>query len=311
MTYSILRMIELMNDQFPLLFNSVLNRLPILVAGDDVELVDDVTESLTLLSPHRHKLVFWRDFTSENEILSVWEEEKHNYEVNRTVVCCLSANLRLALDRINRFTGWIVAIPLGAKVLGIQVNEETLQNVATRVLQNSRACGILRVNSPSAMTFSLLELGIDQPRHGSLDVEKRIVGKILTRKRQSLERIRRLLTKSLRGVRVSDGILNAVLKLDDESDKLTQDMFEEEVNSYVHAARRAVTLLSRIRLARELGASTTLTERNLYEAIGWDGGELPDLIGLIRSEWHEDFSDCVKSGTLSGLGAWVDSMWGT
>jgi hypothetical protein len=286
-------MIELMNDQFPLLFNSVLNRLPILVAGDDVELVDDVTESLTLLSPHRHKLVFWRDFTSENEILSVWEEEKHDYEVNRTVVCCLSANLRLALDRINRFAGWIVAIPIGAKVLGIQVNEETLQDVATRVLQSSRTCGILRVNSPSSMTFSLLELGIDRPRHGSLDVEKRIVSKILTRKRQSLERIRRLLTKSLRGVRVSDGILNAVLKLDDESDKLTQDMFEEEVNSYVHAARRAVTLLSRIRLARELGASTTLTE------------------GLIRSEWHEDFSDCVKSGTLSGLGAWVDSMWGT
>jgi hypothetical protein len=269
-------MIELMNDQFPLLFNSVLNRLPILVAGDDVELVDDVTESLTLLSPHRHKLVFWRDFTSENEILSVWEEEKHDYEVNRTVVCCLSANLRLALDRINRFAGWIVAIPIGAKVLGIQVNEETLQDVATRVLQSSRTCGILRVNSPSSMTFSLLELGIDRPRHGSLDVEKRIVSKILTRKRQSLERIRRLLTKSLRGVRVSDGILNAVLKLDDESDKLTQDMFEEEVNSYVHAARRAVTLLSRIRLARELGASTTLTERNLYEAIGWDGGELPD-----------------------------------
>ncbi|MHA2375563.1 MAG: hypothetical protein ACXAB9_05310 [Candidatus Thorarchaeota archaeon] len=261
MTYSILRMIELMNDQFPLLFNSVLNRLPILVAGDDVELVDDVTESLTLLSPHRHKLVFWRDFTSENEILSVWEEEKHDYEVNRTVVCCLSANLRLALDRINRFAGWIVAIPIGAKVLGIQVNEETLQDVATRVLQSSRTCGILRVNSPSSMTFSLLELGIDRPRHGSLDVEKRIVSKILTRKRQSLERIRRLLTKSLRGVRVSDGILNAVLKLDDESDKLTQDMFEEEVNSYVHAARRAVTLLSRIRLARELGASTTLTER--------------------------------------------------
>jgi hypothetical protein len=288
-------MIELMNDQFPLLFNSILNRLPILVAGDDVELVDDVTESLTLLSPHRHKLVFWRDFTSENEILSVWEEEKHDYEVSRTVVCCLSANLRLALDRINRFTGWIVAIPLGAKVLGIQVSEETLQDVTTRVLQSSRTCGILRINSPSAMTFSLLELGIDQPRHGSLDVEKRIVSKILTRKRQSLERIRRLLTKSLRGVRVSDGILNAVLKLDDESDKLTQDMFEEEVNSYVHAARRAVTLLSRIRLARELGASTTLTERN----------------GLIRSEWHEDFSDCVKSGTLSGLGAWVDSMWGT
>lgn len=306
MTYSILRIIELMDKQFPLLLNSVLERIPVIVAGEDIELVDDITESLTTLCPHRHKLVFWRDFTSESEILSVWEEEKHNYEVSRTVVCGLSGNLRLALDRISRFAGWILAIPLGSTVLGVQVNEKTLEDVTAHVLTNSANCGILRITSPSSMTFTLVKQ-IDS----SLDVEKKAVNKILIRKKQSLERIRRLLTKSLRGTNVPDHIVTAVLKLDDESEKLTQDVFEEEINNYVHAARRAVTLLSRIRLARELGASTTLTERNLYEAIGWDGGGLTDLIRFIRAEWHEDFSDCVKMGTLSGLGAWVDSMWGT
>lgn len=306
MTYSILRIIELMDNQFPLLLNSVLERTPVIVAGEDIELVDDITESLTTLCPHRHKLVFWRDFTSESEILSVWEEEKHNYEVSRTVVCGLSGNLRLALDRISRFAGWILAIPLGSTVLGVQVNEKTLEDVTAHILTNSANCGILRITSPSSMTFTLANK-IDS----SLDVEKKAVNKILTRKKQSLERIRRLLTKSLRGTNVPDHIVTAVLKLDDESEKLTQDVFEEEINNYVHAARRAVTLLSRIRLARELGASTTLTERNLYEAIGWDGGELTDLIRFIRAEWHEDFSDCVKLGALSGLGAWVDSMWGT
>ena len=306
MTYSILRIIELMDNQFPLLLNSVLERTPVIVAGEDIELVDDITESLTTLCPHRHKLVFWRDFTSESEILSVWEEEKHNYEVSRTVVCGLSGNMRLALDRISRFAVWILAIPLGSTVLGVQVNEKTLEDVTAHILTNSANCGILRITSPSSMTFTLVKQ-IDS----SLDVEKKAVNKILIRKKQSLERIRRLLTKSLRGTNVPDHIVTAVLKLDDESEKLTQDVFEEEINNYVHAARRAVTLLSRIRLARELGASTTLTERNLYEAIGWDGGGLTDLIRFIRAEWHEDFSDCVKMGTLSGLGAWVDSMWGT
>ncbi len=306
MTYSIMRMIELIGDDFPLLLNAVMSRMPILVAGSDGELVDDITESLTMLAPHRHKLVFWRDFTSENEILAVWEEEKHDYEVSRTIVCGLSSNLRLALDRITRFTGWILAIPLGATVLGVQVDEGLLQSVVSRILQKSGNCGILQVSSPSSMSFSLME-----PFNSSLEVEKKIVSKILTRKRQSLERIRRLLRKSLRGLEVSSHVVNAVLKLDDESEKLTQDVFDEEISNYVHAARRAVTLLSRIRLARELGASTALTERNLYEAIGWDSGELPDLIHFIHAEWHEDFSDCVKSGALSGLGAWVDSMWGT
>ena len=306
MTYSILAMIELMGDDFPVLLNSVLGRIPILVVGEDVELIDDMTESLTLLCPHRHKLVFWRDFTSQEELFSVWEEEKHDYEVSRTVVCGLSSNLRLALDRITNFAGWIFSVPLESRILGVKVTEEALQGILDRILSVSERCGVLRVKSPSTMNFTLM-----RPSPSNFDVEKRIVSKILTRKRQSLERIKRLLRKSLRGVNVSNNIVDAVLQLDDESVKLTQDVFDEEVNNYVHAARRAVMLLSRIRLARELGASTSLTERNLYEAIGWEGGELSDLIRFIMAEWHEDFSDCVKGGTLSGLGAWVDSMWGS
>ncbi|MFW9931175.1 MAG: hypothetical protein ACFFDR_00765 [Candidatus Thorarchaeota archaeon] len=305
MSYSILRLTELLESDFSLLLNSVMKRIPILVTGIDIELIDDLVESIASLSSHRHKMVFWRDFTSEDEILSVWEEEKHNYEVNRTVVCSLAPNLRLALERIKHFSGWIIGVPLSNESKGIYVSKSQLDEVITHITQTSRSCGILELVSPSSMNFELVNA-----IESNLEVEKRIVNKILTRKTQSLERIRRLLSKSLRGAKVSDGIINAVLKLDDESEKITQDMFEEEINNFVHAARRAVTLLSRIRLARELGTSTVLTERNLYEAIGWDGGDLEDLIRFIHAEWHEDFSDCVKLGTLSGLGAWVDSMWG-
>ena len=203
MTYSILRMIDLMDDQFPLLLNAVLERMPVIIAGEDIELVDDITESITTLCSHRHKLVFWRDFTSQSEILAVWEEEKHNYEVNRTIVCGLSGNLRLALDRISRFTGWVLAIPLGSTVLGIEVTEKTLDDVVSHILRNSGNCGILRVSSPSSMNFSLI-----RPSDSTLDVEKRIVSKILIRKKQSLERIRRLLTKSLRWQASSDRFRN-------------------------------------------------------------------------------------------------------
>lgn len=306
MSYSILRLIELLENEFPLLLNSIMKRIPILVTGIDIELVDDLVDSVASLCPHRHQLVFWRDFTSEDEILSVWEEEKHNYEVNRTVVCSFASNLKLGLERIKQFSGWIIGVPIGTSSVGIYISQSQLDEVITHISQSSKACGVLSLLTPSTMRFELVNAS-----EGDLEVEKRIVNKILTRKTQSLERIRRLLSKSLRGAKVSDGIINAVLKLDDESEKITDDMFVEEISNFVHAARRAVTLLSRIRLARELGTSTVLTERNLYEAIGWDGGDLADLIQFIRAEWHEDFSDCVKIGALSGLGAFVDSMWGT
>ncbi|NWF94677.1 MAG: hypothetical protein HXY34_00885 [Candidatus Thorarchaeota archaeon] len=306
MTYSVLKLIEIMGGQFSLLLTACLNRYPILVVGQDAELVDDVVTSAGNLSPHRHRLVFWRDFTTESEILAAWEEEKHDYEVTRTTVCCYSSSLRLALDRIRCFNGWILAIPLGTCTMGIKVTDGTVTDVQSRVLQASGNCGVLRVTSPSVIEFQLLK-----PVEVSMAVEKSIVNKILSRKHQSLERIRRLLGKSLRGLDVADGLSRVILDLGDEAEKITKDMFEEEVSAYVHAARRAVTILSRIRVAREMGAPSALTERSLFEAIGWETGDICDLTRFIGAEWHEDFSDCVKGGTLSGVGAWVDSMWGT
>ncbi len=304
MTYSVLKLIEILRDSFPPLLGTTLNRIPVLVVGEDTELIDDVTGSIARLTPYRHNLVFARDFTSESEILAIWEEERHDYEVSRTSICCFASNFQSALERIRRFDGWIISVPLGHR--GHGESNFILEHAISRILTTTSNCGVLRINSPSEMTFQLV-----RPSGQSLTVERGIVHKIVTRRQQSLERIRRLLSKSLRDANTPKDVVDLILNLDDESEKLTNDMFEEEINSYVHAARRAVTILSRIRLARELGAPSTLTERSLFEAIGWESGDLNDLIRFIGAEWHENFLDCVKNGALLGVGAWVDSMWGT
>ncbi len=303
MTYSILQLIDFMGDDFPLLLNSLLCRIPILVVGDDTELLDDLTESLTHLCQYRHRLVFWRDFTTEDELFMVWSEEKHDYEVDRTLVCSFSSSFDLVMERITHFMGWVISMPRSKIREGS--SHADINEITAKLLANSPNCGVLRVLSPSSFEFSLAKGGVIKTA-----VEEQIISKILTRTHASLERIRRLLKKSLRNLKFSDSMLSSILSLDDEAEKITQDMFNEEINRFIHAARRAVTLLSRIRLTRELGAKTALSERNLCDAIGWDGGSLFELIRFIKSEWHEDFSDCVKGGSLSDLGAWVDSMWG-
>ncbi|MHA1215707.1 MAG: hypothetical protein ACTSPX_00050 [Candidatus Thorarchaeota archaeon] len=305
MTYSVLTLIELMGAHFPVLLHAVLNRFPIIVVGEDTEIVDDLVSSIAMLAPHHHTLVFWRDFTSEDEITAVWEEERHDYEVARTTVCCLSSNIRLALDRVRSFNGWIIGVTVGKRALGLEVDESVIEKLRDLLTDQSRNHGVLRVKSPSDLVFHTA-----CPPAGKLQVERHIVNKILTRKKQSLERIRRLLKKSVRGMEVPTAIVQALLQLDEEAVKVTHDMFNEEVSGFVHAARRAVTILSRIRLVREVGAPTRLTERNLFEAIGWSIGGVSDMIRFIQAEWHEDFSDCVNSSALMGLGAWVDSMWG-
>jgi hypothetical protein len=177
--------------------------------------------------------------------------------------------------------------------------------IEAKALEYCGNIGTLLVKSPSVMSFSLA-----RPPKGNLELERSIVKKITLKRSQSLERIRRLLSKSLRDLNVSDHIMRIVLELEDEAEKLTSDVFDEEVSKYIHAARRAATILSRVRLARELGAPTTLNYRSLCEAIGWEDGDIDSLLQLIHAEWHEDFTDCVRNGRFSGLGAWVDSMWG-
>ncbi len=305
MRYSILEMIELLGDQFHMLLHAVLNRFPILVVGQIPEAVDEFVDGLVSMAPHRHQLVFWRDFTLEDEILAVWLEERHNYEVARSVVCAKSANLRLLLDRMSSLVGWIVGVPYGSRVLGLDIDDATMERVYHIARQGSPNVGILKVDSSEQVQFQTM-----RPIESKLEVEKHIVGKILSRKRQSLERIRRLLKKSVRDMTVPESFVSELLQLEEESSSITKDMFYEEVNGFVHAAHRAVTILSRVRFARELGASTKLTKRNLFEAIGWNIGELRDIIQFIKAEWHEDFSDCVSDDSLLGIGAWVDSMWG-
>ncbi len=305
MRHSILNLIELLGSDFQQLLHSILNRYPVLVVGQDVEVVDDFVESLALLAPHRHQLVFWRDFTSEDDILSVWAEERHDYEVSRTLVCCKSANLRLLLDRISNIAGWIVGVSMGSRALGLEVNDDLFAKIL-HVAENSAVnVGVLEIDDSQRLHFKTTK-----PIQSKLEVERYIVHKILTRKTQSLERIRRLLKKSVRGVAVPESFVNTLLQLDVESAKITHDMFNEEVNGFVHAARRAILILSRVRFARELGAPTKLTERNLFEAIGWNIGGIDEMIRFVQAEWHEDFSDCVNGNSVMGLSAWVDSMWG-
>lgn len=298
-------MIDLLDDQFPVLLHAVLHRFPILVIGENTESVDDFVDSLVSLAPHRHQLVFWRDFTTEDDIISVWMEERHNYDVARTIVCSKSANIRLVLDRISNFTGWIVGVPFGSRTLGLNIDEALVQQLYRTVEQESRNVGVLELKTRSQVQFRTLH-----PIQNKLEVEKHVVDKILTRKKQSLERIRRLLKKSIRGTAVPETFVKELLQLNEEAVLITKDMFNEEISGFVHAAHRAATILARIRFARELGAPTKLTERNLFEAIGWDIGHLGEIIQFVNAEWHEDFSDCVSGDTFLGLGAWVDSMWG-
>lgn len=304
MTYSVMQLIEHLDDEFPYVLNCILNRMPLLVQGHNPELLDDLVSSLALLCPQRHQMVFWRDFTTEEEFQAVWTEEKHNIQVERSVFCCFSSNTELLVERISNFSSWLIALPL-SNSSARSTGQDLGSIIRKKALEHCGNIGTLLVESPSVMTFSFTK----NPEW-NLELEKSIVKKITIRRKQSLERIRRLLRKSLRDLNVSNQIVQIVLQLEDEAEKLTSDVFNEEVNKYIHAARRAATILSRVRLAREMGAPTTLTHRNLCEAIGWEEGDIDSILRLIYAEWHDDFSNCVRNGRFSGLGAWVDSMWG-
>lgn len=304
MTYSVMQLIEILDEQFPQVLNTTLNRIPLLVRGLDTELLDDLVSSLALLCPQRHQMVFWRHFTTQDELQAVWTEEKHNSHVDRSIFCCFSCNIGLMIERISNFSSWIIAVPMSNSVTESHA-KNAVSVIEAKALEYCGNIGTLLVKSPSVMSFSLA-----RPPKGNLELERSIVKKITLKRSQSLERIRRLLSKSLRDLNVSDHIMRIVLELEDEAEKLTSDVFDEEVSKYIHAARRAATILSRVRLARELGAPTTLNYRSLCEAIGWEDGDIDSLLQLIHAEWHEDFTDCVRNGRFSGLGAWVDSMWG-
>lgn len=296
--YSLKKLIEkLGKNNFTLLLRIVLDRLPILIIGDEPSEVDGLVNGLISLAPHRHEYVFWSDFVEPDEYLQLCQEEEDDFNIPRITFCSPSNASRHLFDRIEKFKGWIIGFDTSNGIskefiIGSFIKYEKI--FLTIFLE------------PNGFKFKLYGINNNDL---SLQFEKKLIDKAFEKTEVALEKMKRVLKKRIKTTPSND-IMAAIMRFDSEEEKIRMNIFIQEIQSFIQAGMRSLAILSRIDLLRELGFEIELSGKTLLQTIDYDEVEADRILQLIQSEYGVDFSNCIKHGRAVQVGDRIDGFWG-
>ena len=102
----------------------------------------------------------------------------------------------------------------------------------------------------------------------------------------------------------------AILRFDSEEEKIRSNIFTQEIQSFVQAGMRALAILSRVDLLRELGFDVNLASTTLLKTIDYEEVDSDRMLRLVEAEYGIDFSACIKGGKSVQIGDKIDGFWG-
>ena len=101
---------RLKKKQSSLILYCILDRIPIIVFGEDEIITDDFLLELSELVHFRKEIVFYTDFISINEYDNLIQNEDIDYNSQRCHIRC-PCNVSLkALNQFNNFNSWLIGV---------------------------------------------------------------------------------------------------------------------------------------------------------------------------------------------------------
>ncbi len=261
---------------------NILIRKPILIIGSEKNVVDQIASLFSSLLPFRKEIIFWKSFTSKEELYSILEFEEHDPNSSRICIRCPAEVANIALSKFDDFDGWII----GTIDNNPQINEEFV---------------IIRIDGNKLFLETQLKRN---------NYFEKLISNIIEKTRVSIEHVRRHLEKEI-GKFDNFQIIEDVLSLNDEFKNIIHDLFDEAMQDFYHASRRAYFLLMKIKILRSLNYGIQIGKRNFIELIDVSENALNNILLFIESEWNENFDNCIRGNVLSNLGIYVESLWGT
>jgi len=273
-----------------LIVHLLLRRTPIIVTGSNSRENDKFISALLMFVPFRKKLQYGVDCVSQEELNILYDEEKTDLNVPRYLIYVLSQFFTEKLLRFNIFKGWIISAPRGSNT------------VYSYILNKHPDATLINIAPYNSKVFTpLTKSDLD------LTFEEKLVKKVFVDSKIITERLLRVLDKRIdKHTLFSEEITN----FEEVYKYISRDVLEEEILKFVHAAKRTLILMSRIKLLRDLSnKNLKISTKTIKTAVGYDGVPLKTLLNFIKYEWESDLLDVTSSKKAQILGDWVESLW--
>ena len=282
---------NLSKEEFSQLLNCLFLRIPIIAFGENSDTINMFVDFLATLIPHREPIVYWTDFVTREEHLQLLSAEERDYDVKRVVILIYTQYAKRALSEFSEFKGCII---------GVKSTSMALEDVIKIILGKNDSCGVFYVSN----LFKFRIYG-----NISMYFGKMLSEHVIEKTGVAMERIRKVLIKKLGKKQLNENILKILLDFDVEEEAIREEILKEEILKFVHACRRALYLLSRIRLLEQFRITGRISGKTLLETIGYFQTPPEDIILFIKAEWGEDFENILQKGRLSHIEDWLSSLW--
>lgn len=282
-----------------LILYCLLDRIPIIVLGDNSDKINNFLMELSDLVHFRKEYVFYTDFISADEYEDLISNESMDYNYQRTYVRCPCEVATRALDIFKSFDSWLI---------GFVIPREKADLLKLKEFINTKTNAILYISFFSN-NFSI---GLDQINLKSVDLtlEENILKKISQDTEKSVIKMKRVLNDRITSNLLDKDLVATLLDFEVEKSELKKNIFRREIQNFYSGSKRAFFILSRLNLINNIEIYTKISSKTLLKTIDYEEAPIERVISFIGKEWGEDFSDLIEDSKKSFMGDKIVSLWG-
>jgi hypothetical protein len=282
-----------------LILYALLDRVPIIVYGNDAKEVDDFIIELSNLIHFRKEFIFYTDFISVNEYDNLLMNEGIDYNSQRTHIRCPSSVALKALNQFEKFNSWIIGIEIPHEKEKVRQFINSVKKKITYFLSiaffpNSILVEIVGLN------WKLLDLTF----------ERDVLHKISQDTEKSIIKMKRTLSGKVKTEEIDEDLVKTLLDFDVEKEELKRNIFKKEIQNFYSGSKRAFFIFSRLNLLTNINTDTKIGSKTLLETIDYNYASIDRIISFIRKEWGEDFSSLIENGKKVNALDSMQSLWG-
>ncbi|MFX0145719.1 MAG: hypothetical protein ACFE9C_16765 [Candidatus Hodarchaeota archaeon] len=282
-----------------LILYCLLNRIPIIVLGENSDKIDELLIELSELIHFRKEYVFYTDFISKEDYENLIANESIDYNYQRAHVRCPCNVSARALSQFDNLYSWLIGLKIPEK------KEELLyvKNLIKRNTHNLLYI-IMISNTISVEIEGINSKGLD------LTFEQNIFKKITQDTEKSIVKMKRVLSDKITTNQLDKDLLKTLLDFEVEKNELKKNIFKREIQNFYSGSKRAFFILSRLNLLNNIGIQTRVSSKTVSETIDYEEAPIDRICSFIRKEWGDDYSHLFEDGKKAIMGDKIVSLWG-
>ncbi len=277
----------------------LLNRIPIIVLGEDPDKIDDFLIELSELVHFRKEYVFYTDFISREDYENLIANENIDYNYQRAHVRCPCNVSFKALSQFDNLYSWLIGLKIPEK-------KDELIYIKNLIKRNTKSLLYITITSN---TISIEIIGVNS-KLIDLTLEQNIFKKISQDTEKSIIKMKRVLSDKITTNQLDKDLLKTLLDFEVEKNELKKNIFKREIQNFYSGSKRAFFILSRLNLLNNIGIQTKVSSKTLLETIDYEEAPIDRICSFIKKEWGDNYLDLIEDGKKAIMGDKIVSLWG-